>query len=227
MVGAIHQKSVAGASAVERRGTQPSACLSCQDGSYYPTPVNDTNPLVSTVKWYFYGRQRGWCERMWEEWDVEITRRNKEMFSCLCIERLAPWDMMDELWVYGDKSWTDGSAAHQSQRSSSCLHTDPRGTSSGKQVNYIKIGKYRYDQLSFVLGLFHLYWGTWTPWLKICMILINSAYFKCMSLRHHLKMLDRHIRQHILAQDLWWWCQKGAFTERADRKQKIKDLTFN
>lgn len=39
----------------------------------------------------------------------EMKQRNKEMFSCLVLERLAPLDMMDEPRVWRDKSWTDGS----------------------------------------------------------------------------------------------------------------------
>lgn len=38
-----------------------------------------------------------------------MEQRNKEMFSCLVLERLAPLDMMDEPRVWRDKSWTDGS----------------------------------------------------------------------------------------------------------------------
>lgn len=57
------------------------------------------------------------------------------MFSCLGLERLAPLDMMDELRVHGDKSWTDGSETHQSQRSVRRLHAGTRETSSGLQVN--------------------------------------------------------------------------------------------
>lgn len=84
--------------------------------------------------------------RMWGEWgEVEMKRRNKEMFSCLGIERLAPWDMMDELWVYRDKSWTDGSDAHQSQRSVICLHNEPRGTSSGEEVNYTQTNHWEFE----------------------------------------------------------------------------------
>lgn len=67
-----------------------------------------------------------------------MMQRNREMFSCLGIERLASGDMMDELLVYRDKPWTDGSDAHQSQRSISCVHPELRGTSSGNEVNYIK-----------------------------------------------------------------------------------------
>lgn len=45
----------------------------------------------------------------------EMKRRNKEMFSCLVLERLAPLDMMDEPRVWGDKSWTDGSDTHSNR----------------------------------------------------------------------------------------------------------------
>ena len=43
-----------------------------------------------------------------------MKRWNKEMFSCLVLERLAPLDMMDEPGVWIDKSWTDGSDTHSS-----------------------------------------------------------------------------------------------------------------
>lgn len=71
-----------------------------------------------------------------------MKRRNKEMFSCLGLEGLAPLDMMDELRVHGDKSWTDGSKTHQSQHSLRCPHAELRETSSGKWVNCsaIKLG---------------------------------------------------------------------------------------
>lgn len=57
------------------------------------------------------------------------------MFSCLGLEGLAPLDMMDELRVHGDKSWTDGSEAHQSQHCLRCPHAGLRETSSGGRVN--------------------------------------------------------------------------------------------
>ena len=50
-----------------------------------------------------------------------MKRRNKEMFSCLVLERLAPLDMMDEPGFWRDKSWTDGSDTLGSQHSSSRL----------------------------------------------------------------------------------------------------------
>lgn len=64
-----------------------------------------------------------------------MKRRNKEMFSCLGLEGLAPLDMMDELRVHRDKSWTDGSEMHQSQHSLRCPHAELRETSSGEWVN--------------------------------------------------------------------------------------------
>lgn len=55
-------------------------------------------------------RECGECE--WKELRGQMKQRNKEMFSCLVLERLAPLDMMDEPKVWRDKSWTDGSDTH-------------------------------------------------------------------------------------------------------------------
>lgn len=69
----------------------------------------------------------------------EMKRRNKEMFSCLAWEWLAPLDMMDEPGVWRDKSWTDGSDTHSQPPqglSRRCrLQTKARGTSSGERSN--------------------------------------------------------------------------------------------
>lgn len=47
-----------------------------------------------------------------EEKAKKVKQRNKEMFSCLVLERLAPLDMMDEPGDWIDKLWTDGSDTH-------------------------------------------------------------------------------------------------------------------
>lgn len=72
-----------------------------------------------------------------------MKQRNKEMFSCLGLEGLAPREMMDELRDHRDKSWTDGSETHQSQHSLRCPHAGLRETSSGERVNCsaIKLGE--------------------------------------------------------------------------------------
>lgn len=78
----------------------------------------------------------------------EMKQRNKEMFSCLALERLAPLDMMDEPQVWRDKSWTDGSETHSKRHTAAAAaaaaatQAKARGTSSGfhKDGNLIKEG---------------------------------------------------------------------------------------
>lgn len=76
----------------------------------------------------------------------ELKQRNKEMFSCLALERLAPLDMMDEPQVWRDKSRTDGSETHSKHHTAAAAaavtQAKARGTSSGfhKDGNLIKEG---------------------------------------------------------------------------------------
>lgn len=79
-----------------------------------------------------------------------MKRRNKEMFSCLGLEGLAPLDMMDELRVHRDKSWTDGSEMHQSQHSLRGPHAGIRETSSGERVNCSAISRGSQKRLRIV-----------------------------------------------------------------------------
>lgn len=66
---------------------------------------------------------------------------NKEMFSCLVLETLAPLHMMDEPGVWRDKSWTDGSDAHSNHNTAA---------SRLKQEGHLVVGNLTPPQLQYV-----------------------------------------------------------------------------
>lgn len=107
--------------AQRRGGVRPSPCLAASRDPITLHLLTTPIPLYKQQRDPFIegkgtkrDRRRKRTSGTGEEWAErrEMKQRNKEMFSCLALEGLAPLDMMDEPRVWRDKSWTDGLDTH-------------------------------------------------------------------------------------------------------------------